>query len=141
MAADMHLHAFAEGEFTEEDLHIFFAHTLGSKHFDLGFKFTRAQEENVFEKVTALPSVWIGEVSWLKAMLTGDQAEYVPELVQLIADLVGEELPVIDRKFCAKVKQAFRAAAPSGNYDTARYREVAKFLRVNQGKRVFCVSW
>ena len=41
--------------------------------------------------VDATPSVWVGEVSWLKAAVSGDNNTYIPDIVGEIRKLIGNK--------------------------------------------------
>lgn len=152
MAADLYIHAMGDG-MHEHDLACFNAHTLGSKHFSLtggnGCRYPHDTESasrydcQHRERVTASDAVWIGEVSWLKAMLTEDGEAYIPDVVQQVYDLVGKDLPVLDEELAAKIMAALGAGNTTG-YDTASGRkagEVREWLGTHMGQRLFTVSW
>lgn len=135
MAADMHIHIF-DG-ITEEDLKGFFCWNFGSKYFDL----SRARPEDISRKMWRTPSVWVGEVSWLKAglMLEGEK-EFVPAPVGKICELIGEDLPVLDDILIKNVLEAMDLPNTTG-YELNTKENVREFLLQHKGKRVFTVSW
>jgi hypothetical protein len=137
MAADLHIHVF-EG-ITERHLALLFENSLGSKYFN-----PRARGERstaTYEAVANTPNIWIGEVSWLKAMLLQDgETTYVPAPVQTIAGLIDEELPTLDDKLIADILAALDLPNTT-QYKLAKREAVAKFLLQHKGKRVFTVSW
>jgi hypothetical protein len=85
-------------------------------------------------------SVWVGEVSWLKAALTGKPKRYVPPLIERIHNIIGEGFRVIDDLLIAKIRKAFSLKNETG-YDLAYEAEIIKFLEENKGKECFTVSW
>jgi hypothetical protein len=94
-----------------------------------------------WEAVSNSSNVWIGEVSWLKAGLTGDDG-YVPEPVEAVAKLIGEDLPVLDDELRARLNGALgldQTRAPG--YDTAEADDVSKWIDEHMSERLFTVSW
>ena len=136
MAADLHIHIF-EG-IAEKDLSGFFANTWGSKYFNLGKG--SSWDDPSRKKVGDTPSVWVGEVSWLKAALFDDSEAFIPDPVGAISELVGEDLPVIDDSFMEKVKEAMAMPNETG-YSLAHAEEILAFLEEHKGKQVFTISW
>lgn len=92
------------------------------------------------DAINHTPSIWIGEVSWLKAGLMEDKETYVPHTVMAISELVGSSLPVITEEFITKVLDAFKLQNTTG-YTLADPKEVEAFLRQYMGKKVFQISW
>jgi hypothetical protein len=147
MAADLHIHIY-EG-ITKADLADFNSNVIGSKWF-AGFglipRDKRTHEEqfgpgSVHQRITDTPNVWVGEVSWLKAGLTGDNESFIPDVVGKISDLIGEDLPVIDDDFLDKVRAIYATAKEHEHYGVAAEKDVLSFLEANKGKQVFTISW
>lgn len=163
MAADLHIHVF-EG-IDEDDLRVFKRNSLGSKYFiwsktqitnyrathpmpqsqiDLEKRAGISREYDDWDiactRISETPNVWVGEVSWLKAGITGDTNRYVPDPIQAVAALVGEDLPVIDAEFLDKMAKALQLENQT-NYSLTHWNEVMAFLELHKGKRVFQVSW
>lgn len=165
MAADLHIHVF-EG-IDEEDLRIFKRNTLGSKHFDpvnightegdyqathpepaswaemrkhVGQDEPQSDWDVAYARVADTPHVEVGEVSWLKAAFFEDSGKFVPDPIQAVNDLVGEDLPVIDDEFLDKLAKALQLENKT-QYSLSPWRRVMSFLESNRGKRVFTVSW
>lgn len=136
MSADLHIHIF-EGV-TEKDLARFFSNVLGSKHFnkypDLSW------DDPINDKIMETPNIWVGSVSWLKAMILGDSEKYIPEPVNAIHELVGEDLPVIDDAFIDKADKAMKGENKTC-YALGGAEDVLAFLREHKGKQVFTISW
>ena len=151
MATDMNIHIFKN--ITEKDLAIFFKDTLGSKWFDNSYlenppdpkefwdtySDRMKQEEKVWDRVSKTPSVWVGEVSWLKASLF--EGDYIPDVVGEVYELIGDDLPVIDQEFISKVERIYKVAKGHKFYDTSSKDKVLKFLNENIGERCFTISW
>ena len=137
MGCDLTIHVF-EG-ISMLDIRKFFANHLGSKYFNLGFG--RDYDGTLFERMTETPSIPIGEMSNLKAALTGDVGTYIPESLDQIQDIIGEDLPVIDDELIGKIEAAM------GYENTTSYtieedkESVTKFLEQHRGKKVFTVCW
>lgn len=147
MAADLHIHA-ADESITEAHMAAMFSNLMGSKWFNpksIGELEGRTEEEKrrglqLHQETVACPSIWIGEVSWLKAGLLDDPDTFVPAPVQAIADLIGEELPVIDDELISKIMAALDLPNAT-DYLLANPAEVRTFLEEHRGKRAFTISW
>ena len=142
MGADFHILIF-EG-LTEKDLEIFFSNTMSSKYFSpktiaesrkLGY-------DKVNIRVLKTPSVFIGEISWLKAnlLLFHNERDFVPNTVSEVNDLIEERLPNIDDKLIDKIDKAFDLENITG-YTLGNRKEVIDFLKQHIGKRCFTVNW
>src|SRR5262245_26911747 len=142
MAADLHIHAMVD--VTEDDLKCFFASTLGSRFFNPSGK-TECDSTicKHWDKVTADPHIWIGEVSWLKAALLEDD-DFIPEPVEKINELIGEDLPVLDEALKNSILDALKVRGDRGTgYDVRSpdNEDLIKWLDANMGRRLFTVSW
>ena len=141
MAADLHIHIKTDSV-TEKDLEIFFSHNLGSKHchFPAFKRYEGKDKEKAMKVVAKSPNIWIGEVSWLKAGLLNAEKEFVPSTVQRINELIGEDLPILDKQLIEKIFDAFLLNNKT-RYSLASPRKVVAFLQKYIGKSVFTVSW
>lgn len=137
MAADLHIHIVPD-DLEEGVIAAFFSNTLGSKYF--GGRFSDEVRDAAFPRIAETPSVWIGEVSWLKAALFGDSGTFVPSTVQLVQDAIGEDLPTLDDELERKILAAFETTNETG-YSLATADDVRAFLAEHKGKRLFTVSW
>jgi hypothetical protein len=148
VAADLHIHAL--GELSEDDVCCFFGHMFGSKHFrwhaadrciDGVTKSWRCPHQ---ERVTRSDSVWVGRVSWLKAALFSDD-RYIPEAVQQVHDIIGEDLPLLDEQLLEQILEAAEIPNTRASwYDTVMDRgdpEIVVWLRDHMNQRLFTVSW
>lgn len=138
MGADFNIHVF-EG-ITERDLEIFFSNVIGSKYCKFLFRHQYEKPDEVWDKMIKTPNVWIGEVSWLKASLFDNEEEYIPNTVGTISELIGEDLPVLTEELRDKILEAFDLSNIT-SYKLNNKKEVAKFLKEQMGKRLFCISW
>ena len=140
MSADLHIHAM--GKLNADDLECFFSGNIDSKYFAIGDPACRIAPDCLhWRRVEESENTWIGEVSWLKASLLGDMS-YVPEPVEAVNGLIGEDLPVLDEELKHKILQA--VATPNeraGYYRTAACQEVAGWLDGHMGEKLFTVSW
>lgn len=84
-------------------------------------------------------NVWVGEVSWLKASLSGDKNAFVPGAIYEIQDIFSE-LPVIDDGLIERVRKAFDLPNTSG-YTVSKPDSVISFLEKNRGEIGFTISW
>jgi len=136
MAADLHIHVFGEGEFTEDDFRDMFSNVLGSKWFNPSIR----SDYSIYEKCYGLPNIWIGEVSWLKANLTGDGETFIPDPVGKVSEIVGEHQPIVDDEFIDSIRSAFNSDNTT-MYNCADKEDVVEFLNAHRGKRAFTISW
>lgn len=89
--------------------------------------------------IMALDNVWVGEVSWLKAMVFDDTKTFVPDVVGTISDIFHDH-PFITEGLIFQVEKAYSVINTTG-YSIAEEDEVINFLKKNVGKRGFTVSW
>lgn len=140
MAADLQIHAFVDGELSTGDFKDFFSCTLGSKWFG---GFGQRQDHDAFmrgySKFSALPSVHVGEVSWLKASITEDKS-FVPDPVRAVTEIIDDSYPVIDEDLIGRIEAALTRKNES-QYGVSSAEPVVKFLRQHMGKRAICISW
>jgi hypothetical protein len=144
MAADLHIHIWTE-EITEDDLNKFFGNSLGHKRAGSLLKVlsqrspTLAEIDARYNKISNTPDIWIGQVSWLKAMVFEDSS-FIPDPIQTIHDLYVDE-PLIDDKLIASTLDALNESNRTGYDVTDKIDEVREFLLMYKGKRAFTVSW
>jgi hypothetical protein len=139
MAADLHIHS--AGSVTEDDLACFKSHALGSKWFNPQHQCGGVSCScEHWDRVADSPSIWIGEVSWLKAALVGDDETFVPSPVQKISELIGENLPVLDNELRSQLLSAL-GLDNTTSYTIAEHAKVAAWLDEHMGERLFTVSW
>jgi hypothetical protein len=158
MSADLHLHIVTK-DMTREDFQSFFGNSLGSKYsmFTQQVKmmggeapdynsvsrqeFSSEFQWQATEKMSKSPSIWIGEVSWLKAAIfKGGNEEFVRTTVQKVQEIVGEDQPVIDDELIAKIVDAFGEENKT-QYRITSVKKVWTFLQEHRGEKVFTISW
>lgn len=137
MSADLHIHVF-DG-LTESDLRSFFSNTLGSKYF-APVSIGQGSCLDHYKKISDVPNIWIGGVSWLKAGLSEDSETFIPNAVAEINELIGENLPVLDNDLTEKILSAMDLPNDTG-YSLAKKDAVQKFLGEHKGQQLFTVSW
>ena len=137
MSADLQIHVL-EGA-TESDLAKFNSNTFGSKYFNPVSIETPCFEEPWYKRITKTPSVWVGEVSWLKAALLGGD-DFIPMPIQAVDEAIGEDLPVIDEALIGRIEAAMGTENRT-QYRIADPNEVLTFLRQHLGKQVFTLTW
>ncbi len=142
MGADLQIHIFTD-EFTERHYKAFNSNTMGSNYFSPGADkfFEKVNKCSLYELCSDTPSIWIGEVSWLKAMIMDDSEEFIPHAVMKVSELIGEDFPVIDDILIDKVGEAMELGNQVDFYSIAKKDEVLKFLENHRGKKAFTVSW
>lgn len=144
MSADLYIHScgFPDNpDVTGEDLACFFSSTLGSERFVTRPSCPDDPFCTHWDRVKASPSVWIGQVSWLKAGLYDDDS-FIPEPVEAVHDLIGENLPVLDDELRDKILSAMRIPGKRApHYRVTRADRVREWLDAHMGQRLFTVSW
>jgi len=139
MGADLHIHVF-EG-ITEDDLKIAFSNTLGSKYFaGFGYHTDYEKRSEIINKISRTPNVWVGSVSWLKASLLDDDETYIPDPVEKVSELIGENLPTLTKEIRDQILKAFDLENTTG-YDVSERDSIQKFLDEHMGKKLFTFSW
>lgn len=139
MGADLHIHIF-EG-ITEDDLRIFFSNHLGSKYLDLHNNLSWEDAQPAHDRVSETPNIWIGEISWLKAVVLDDAETFVPGPVAKIYELIGEDLPVLDDKLIKEILEALKIENKTSYSVEDKEDDIKSFLEKHKGKKVFTVSW
>jgi hypothetical protein len=145
MAADMHIH-IRTADITDEVMREFFSSTIGSVYWG-GFGAAQMpyEERHKFTKpVWDAPGVWVGSVSWLKAMVFEDGDEYVPGPVGAIQELFDtpDECRYINEGFIIQVEAAYDAPNMANDYYKHDSKDkVLAFLEQHKGERCFTVSW
>jgi len=160
MSADLHIHILEGIE--ESELEGMFYNSIGSKYCPLSYieddtppekiqELFKKDEElhekyskqkfstnGICNRIARTPNIWVGEVSWLAdSLLDGD---YVPSFIQAVADIIGEDLPVIDEDLINRIKNAAKLK------NTTRYQlndigNIVEFLKEHYGEKIFTVSW
>ena len=129
MPADLHIHTL--GWVSEEELRIFrneVPHTM---------------EEwlDAYDSIyCGCPSVWVGQVSWLKAIVTGDDQGFIPGPVQAVWGIFGKNFVEITDEVISLVSAAMDNPN-STSYALNEKSKVVSFLRRNIGERAFIISW
>jgi hypothetical protein len=145
MSADLHLYVLTgSGRDVEEyirarryeDEHIFDPAVVGT---------LISTQETVNRLVTKVTNnyrndnIWIGEVSWLKGALTGDEERYIPTPVQAVVNVFQHEdykgFPVVDAELIVRVHKAMKQENTTA-YSVADPDEVAKWLGEHIGCRL-----
>lgn len=91
------------------------------------------------DRFSNTPSVWVGEVSWLKAWLFEDSS-YVPDPVAKVSELIPHNrFTLVDDALIGKVREALLLPNTTP-YGTA-VDGVVEFLQQHKGEQVFTVSW
>lgn len=143
MSADLSIHILDNG-LNEQDYKDISSHTLGSKYC-LGLFFIRKipkeRMDEVYDHFSKSPQIWVGEVSWLKAAVTGDSKTYVPDIVKEIHDIIGEDFPVINADLIEKIESAYDKCMNKTSYSVEKKEKVIDFLREHKGKKACTVSW
>ena len=159
---DAYTEYFHNGEWLHESDFLDLPEEEQNKFYDLWNKFQddnkgKTWKENAISFFREIPlvgmdegivertkNIWIGEVSWLKAGLFGDDgAKYIPTTVMEVSSAVSVPdfgLKVIDDEFIETVSQAFDKPNTT-NYRLAEKKKVIKFFTKYKGKKCFQISW
>ena len=144
MSADLHIHILKD--VTEQDV----------REFEEPFVMTadnggeEDNREDLYIIIENTPNIWIGEVSWLKADLFDDPETFIPDTVQKISDLIGDDFPTLDENLLNQIEDAFdlpnktvkKDGVWSGKgYRIAKKKDVIGFLKQYIGYKLFTVSW
>lgn len=138
MAAQLNIHLRTE-EIDEDVLRGFFGSTLGSPYFGQE-RLSEYDFMEAFDIVAETPSVVVGDVSNLKAGLTGDRDRYVPGPAQAIQDEIGSEPVEATGELIERIETA-KDDANESIYDDHNIDGAIEFLREHEGEEVFTVSW
>lgn len=140
MAADLHIHVADESlrKDLERYVQIVYSSSKGGEVTNYTEDGTKLVCDR--EKIESCPSIWIGEVSWLKASLLEDSDTFVPATVMRVSEIVGSNLRTIDDQMITEVKEAFDLKN-STQYALTKVADAVDFLESNKGKIAFQISW
>lgn len=136
MAAELRIHVQTD-EVTEEVLRGFFSNTIGSHYF--GSR-SSIDFSDAYSVIADTPSFKVGDVSNLKAAVTGEQDTYVPRPSQVIQKNIGAKPTEVDDELIKEIREA-KIAHNNSNYDDPDVDGVVEFLEEHRGEKVFTVSW
>ena len=143
MSADLSIHVLDIG-LSEQDYKDISASTLGSKYCPGLFssrKIPKERMDEVYDHFSKSPQIWVGEVSWLKAGLTGDKKTYVPDIVKEIHGIIGEDFPIVNEDLIGKIEAAYDKCVNKTSYSVEKKEKVIDFLKEHKGKKVCTISW
>lgn len=170
MAATYTLHVRTP-EVTDDVLKDFFSHSVGSKFYDTDREPRKVTRDDLIrfrcmnpiayfkEDGTVVgdpmylpdyafylltcgtPQFEVGDVSFLKAALFGDDERYVPSPIALLSELFHDEEGIIVTD--EVIAQAAAAFTENNRtlYDVVPGEEVVEFLTQYKGHRVFAIAW
>lgn len=140
MAADMHIHIL-EGV-TEHQVKRFGSNVLGGPYCDC-VSYTEHSEHfyNDCIAIEQTPQVWVGEVSWLKAVVFDEGKRYIPDPVGLVADEFEKGIVTITGKMIFRLERELPGTENTTQYKTAPPSKIVEFLKLHEGKKAFTVSW
>jgi hypothetical protein len=140
MAADLHIHVV--DEVPDRILRIFNADLFPPVISDVP-EYSGAERDEAFGIMVNTVNLWVGRVSWLKAALTRDPTSYVPDLVQIVAEVIPPYPPVVvDEGLLASLETALQQVKNAPEYyKTEDPATVLAWLRDHRGCRVVTVSW
>lgn len=143
MSADLSIHVLDNG-LTEQDYKDISASTLGSKYCPGLFysrKIPSERMDEVYDHFSKSSQIWVGEVSWLKAGLTGDKKTYVPDIVHEIHGIIGEDFSIINEGLIEKIEAAYDKCVNKTSYHVEKKKKVVEFLKEHKGERACTISW
>lgn len=138
MSADQSIHVMTE-ILSLEDLQIFYSNVLGHKWWN-PFLWEKKGNLDAMSKIIDTPRVWIGEVSWLKAGVTGNPKAYIPATIERISQVIDDGVTVCTSEVIEKIQHAFEQPNET-DYSLNDVREVIEFLKQHQGQVLFTVGW
>ncbi len=143
MAADLYIH-IRTPEITDHVLSLFFGNTLGTRWFNprtIAQMDEAAGNIDPYAIISHTPKIWVGEVSWLKAVLFGDSETYVPSMVEAVYEAIDDSCEtLITDELIEKVRAATRVANKT-SYSLGEADKILDFLTTYKGQRCFTVSW
>ena len=141
MSADLHVHVLDNG-CTRENVIAQSRNTLGSKYFDMNLSHRAyANLSEHLDKTGGTSDIHIGEVSWLKAAVTGDSETFVPDICAKLSNLIGEDFPTIDDDLILRVKGLYFDVTNETQYTVSDAADVIAWFEEHKGKEAFCISW
>lgn len=135
MGADLRIHILTD-DFREKDYIAMNRNTMGSYYFDLS-KYN--YDPSLIDRCSDTPNFWVGSVSWLKAALFDDDS-FIPDAVNQISIIVGENFPIIDDGLIQKIISAMDSPNNT-NYSLCDKSELKEWLEKHRGEKVFTISW
>jgi hypothetical protein len=152
MAADLYIHAtLATRRYTARRLRVAWANSFGGRWdrnilrnhnaFLKSLKWPRQDAEDAARHwvFKSCDMIWIGEVSWLKADITGDLDTYIPQPVRAVSDAIGERIPTL----CPVLADRIMGAVNLPNVTSYRLvdsDDVRAWLDGHMGWHLFTVS-
>jgi hypothetical protein len=141
MAADLRIHVFADGELTEQDFIDFNRNTLGSKWYDpIPHGHPEDRFSEAYSKFSGTRSIWVGEVSWLKAAVFDDKETFVPAPVRNISNVIGEDWPIVDDVLINEIR-IFGSYENRTQYSVEDIDRIVEWLEEHRGLHACTVSW
>ena len=92
----------------------------------------------VFSKTS---QIWVGSVSWLKAGMSGDEKTYIPDVVNEIHKIIGEDFPIINEDLIGKIEAAYDKCVNKTSYSVEKKEKVVDFLKEHMGEKACTISW
>lgn len=136
MATEFRIHVLTD-VFTKEHLAAMCSNHLGSKYDDPD-PFGRAKEKFEIEHNCSLYDLALKT----PYVLMGSGPGMNPHnAIDVVADLIGEDLPVIDDALIAKIEEALHAKDENPYWTLTPFDEVMAFLEQYKGERVFTILW
>lgn len=140
MAADMHIHILER--VTEHQVKRFGSNVLGGPYWGCAsYAEYLEHSSDDFDAIRHTPQVWVGEVSWLKAVVFDDVESYVPDPVGLIADEFEKGIVTITGKMIFRLEHELPGIENTTQYTIAPSNKIIEFLKLHKGKKAFTISW
>lgn len=142
MSADLSIHILDKGA-TEQDYKDFSRNTLGSKYFGglMCIPLPKERQDKCLEIFSETSQIWVGSVSWLKAGITDDKETYIPDIVNKIHTIIGEDFPIVNDDLIKKIEAAYDECVNKTSYSVEKKGKVVDFLKEHKGKKACTISW
>lgn len=127
MGADLYLYVYKDGEMTDEDLQAFH-YSASNPRWDVAY-----------DKARKLPKLHVGEVSWAKAFVFGDDS-YIPNICGSVSECFAFAGTLIDETLIKRLSNENANNQSHAYYETVTVDKLIDFLRTHIGKRGFTLS-
>lgn len=94
----------------------------------------------LYDKFSDLPRYDVGECSFLKAQMTGDNDFYIPSLIQICNEVIDEGVIITD-DIINQIEEKAKNATNSTQYKVYGVDELLAWMKGNKGEFVFSIAW
>lgn len=98
------------------------------------------KHDQLYDKFSESPQFEVGECSFLKANMSGDNESYIPDLVSICCDVVDDGR-IIDDEMISQIKEMSKTAEQHEYYHTSSINDLLTWLEMHKGEYVFSIAW